>query len=69
MLAKVVVLIVFFGVLASLGSGLVFLIRDKGQSDRVVKALSLRIGVSIALFGLLFLMWAAGFIEPHGVRP
>ncbi len=69
MLAKTIVLIVFFGILASLGSGLVYLIRDKGQSDRVVKALSLRIAVSVALFGLLFLMWAAGIVEPHGVQP
>ncbi len=68
MLPKAIVLLIFLGVLASLGSGLVFLIRDKGQSDRVAKALSLRIGVSIALFGLLFLMWAAGFIEPHGLQ-
>ena len=69
MLAKTIVLIVFFGILASLGSGLVFLLRDKGQSDRVVKALTLRIAVSVALFGLLFVMWAAGIIEPHGLRP
>ena len=69
MLAKTLVLLIFLGILASLGSGLFFLVRDKGRSDRVVKALSLRIGVSVALFALLFLLWGAGIIEPHGVRP
>jgi hypothetical protein len=69
MFTKFLVVLIFLGVLASLGSGLFYLVRDKGQSDRVVKALSLRIGVSVALFALLFLLWATGFISPHGVRP
>ena len=69
MLPKLIVVAIFLGVLASLGSGLVFLIRDKGQSDRTVKALTLRIGISIALFALLFILWSAGIIQPHGVRP
>ena len=67
MFAKVLVLIIFFGILASLGSALVFLIKDKGASDRMAKALSLRIGVSVGLFVLLFVLYAAGLIQPHGV--
>ena len=69
MLPKLIVVVIFLGVLASLGSGLVYLIRDKGQTDRTAKALTLRIGISIALFALLFIMWGAGLIQPHGVRP
>ena len=69
MLAKLIVILVFLGILVSLGSALVFVIRDKGQGDRTVKALSVRIGVSIALFVLLFVLWGLGLIQPHGVRP
>ena len=69
MLAKVLVIAIFLGILFSLGSGMVYLIKDRGQSDRIVKALSFRIGISVALFALLFLLWWAGLITPHGVRP
>ncbi len=69
MLAKLLVIIIFLGILVSLGSGMLFLVKDKGNSDRTVKALSVRIGISVALFGLLFILWWAGVIEPHGIRP
>jgi hypothetical protein len=40
-------------ILGSLGSALFYLVRDKGGTDRTVKALTLRIGLSLALFLLL----------------
>lgn len=69
MLAKALIVAIFLGILFTLGSGMIYLIKDRGQSDRTVKALTFRIGISIALFGLLFLLWWAGLIAPHGVRP
>ena len=69
MLAKLLVVIIFLGIVASLGSGMLFLVKDKGNSQRAVKALSVRIGISVALFGLLFVVGWAGVIEPHGVKP
>ncbi|MBI1731732.1 MAG: twin transmembrane helix small protein [Gammaproteobacteria bacterium] len=66
---KIAVVILLLAVLVSLASGLVFLIRDKGQSDRTVKSLTLRIVLSIALFVLLFIGFAAGLIRPHGITP
>ena len=55
----------------SLGSGLLFLVRDGGQADsrRVVRALTVRISLSVALFLLLFVAWYAGLIRPHGITP
>ena len=69
MLAKTIVILIFFAILGSLGSGLLFLVKDKGQSDRTVRALTVRIGLSIGLFILLFILFASGVITPHGVRP
>ena len=69
MLAKVVVVAIFIGVLASLASGLLFLARDKGRTDRTVRALTIRVGLSIGLLCLLVLLWALGWIQPHGLRP
>ena len=69
MLAKLVVVAIFIGVLASLASALLYLVKDRGQSDRAVKALTMRVGISIALLCLLVLLWALGLIQPHGIRP
>ncbi|MFI4917954.1 MAG: twin transmembrane helix small protein [Legionellales bacterium] len=51
----------------SLASGLVFLIRDTGDSNRTVKALTLRIGISLTLFIFLLLAFKFGLIKPHGI--
>jgi len=69
MLSKILIVVIFLGIIASMGSALFFLIKDKGQSDRTLKALTIRIGVSVALFALLFVLWGLGLISPHGVRP
>jgi ABC-type proline/glycine betaine transport system permease subunit len=66
---KLVVLALLVAIIVSLGSGLVYLYKDQGQSRGLVKALTLRIGFSLALFLLLFLAWAMGWIQPHGVLP
>ena len=50
---RILVIIMLVLIVGSLGSALWFLIRDKGKSDRTVKALTVRISLSIALFLLL----------------
>jgi len=67
MIAKTFIILTLFTILLSLGSAMVFLVKDKGQSNRTVKALSVRIGLSMALFILVMLGIAAGLITPHGV--
>jgi FtsH-binding integral membrane protein len=54
-------------ILASLFSGLFFLIRDQGRSKRTVKALTWRVGLSLGLFLLLLAGYYFGLIKPHGV--
>jgi hypothetical protein len=70
MFAKIVIIAVLLGILASLGAALVFMVKDRGQpTGRTARALTLRIGISVALFLLLFVLWWAGIIAPHGVTP
>ncbi|NIM29154.1 MAG: twin transmembrane helix small protein [Gammaproteobacteria bacterium] len=69
MLSKILVIAIFLGIVASMGSALIFLIKDKGQSNRTLNALTVRIIVSVALFVLLFVLWGLGLINPHGIRP
>jgi hypothetical protein len=66
---KLVILLAFAGILLSLGSALVFLVRDKGDSNRTLRALTFRIGLSIGLFVFIMVLVATGVIQPHGVVP
>lgn len=65
---KIVVAIAFILILFSLGSALVFLMKDRGKSNRTVKALAFRVGFSIALFALILIAYSLGWIEPTGIR-
>lgn len=58
----------FILIIGSLASALVFLMKDKGKSDRTVTALALRVGFSITLFLLILLAHKLGWIEPTGIR-
>jgi formate/nitrite transporter FocA (FNT family) len=49
-------------ILLSLGSALFYLVKDRGQSMRTVKALAVRVGLSIALFLILMASYYFGFI-------
>jgi hypothetical protein len=65
---RIVVGLAFIIILGSLASALFYLMRDKGTTNKTVNALSLRIGLSVALFlFLLFAHWM-GWIEATGVR-
>ena len=66
---KIAVFLILFLILVSLGSGLFFLARDKGRSTRVVTSLSVRVGLSVALFLLLMIGYLTGLINPHGLAP
>ncbi|MGH8495067.1 MAG: twin transmembrane helix small protein [Gammaproteobacteria bacterium] len=68
-MAELLVIAILIGILISLGSGLFYLVKGEGDSQRMVKALTWRIGLSVALFLLLMLMWATGVIQPHAVMP
>ncbi|MDA0247770.1 MAG: twin transmembrane helix small protein [Proteobacteria bacterium] len=65
---NIFVAIAFLLIIASLGSALFFLMRDKGQSNNTVKALALRVGLSIALFISLLIAHWLGWIETSGLR-
>ncbi len=64
---RVVVLIVFLGIIVSLGSALVYLMRDRGNSSRMAYALTWRVGLSVALFLFVLLAHYLGWIESTGV--
>ena len=66
-LYKILVIAVFIGILAALGSALYQLSRKGGDSKKMIRALAIRVGLSIALFLLLMILWYFGIITPHGL--
>jgi hypothetical protein len=68
-LVWLLVLACLLGILVSLGLGLYHLSRGTPQdSARLVRALTVRIGVSVLLFALLMLAWHFGLISPHPLQ-
>ncbi|MER1939138.1 MULTISPECIES: twin transmembrane helix small protein [unclassified Castellaniella] len=64
---KVLIVILFLAIVASLGSALIFLMQDRGGSNRMAWALTWRVGLSIVLFLFLLLAHALGWIDATGV--
>ena len=59
---KIVALVFIVLIIASLGSALFYLVTDRSRSNRMVKALAIRVGLSITLFLLLMAGHYFGFI-------
>ena len=59
---KIVVILFLVFIVGSLGSALYFMVKDRGQGERTVKALTVRIALSIVLFALLMLGFYFGLI-------
>ncbi len=68
-ITKLPVFLVLGFIIFSLGRGMYFLTKDDGEADktRVVRALTVRITLSLILFALLILGYLFGLIQPHGL--
>ncbi len=65
---KLLLVVVLFVILYMLGSALFHMAKGKGDPERVVKALTWRIGLSVALFALIVVAYFMGWIEPQQVE-
>jgi len=68
-LIRLLILGLLAAILISLGTALYHLGSGKGDSEKLLRALTWRIALSLVLFALLMLAWRAGLIEPRGFRP
>lgn len=58
---KILIVVLMLAVLVSLFSGLYFLIRDGGKTNRVLNSLALRVALSVALLAVILLsLWQGG---------
>ena len=65
MAIKILIIVFLIIILYSLGSALVFLVKDHGEGDRTVNRLTWRIGLSLVLFLFLWGAYQLGWIEPN----
>ncbi len=59
---RIIVILFIIVILASLGSALYYMVKDRGTTERTAKALTIRIALSITLFLLLMLGFHFGLI-------
>lgn len=49
----ILIVLVMLGIVVSLGSGLYYLVKDRGETERTVKSLTVRVGLAIVLLVIL----------------
>jgi heme/copper-type cytochrome/quinol oxidase subunit 4 len=59
---KIVVILLLLAVIASLFSGLFFVYKDKGESNRVVVSLTIRVVLSLLVFAILIGSYFFGLV-------
>lgn len=62
---RIVIVLALLAIVASLGSALFFMMRDGGRGQRTVRALTLRVGLSVVLFLFMLLAVWMGWINPR----
>ncbi len=65
---KIIITFVLIVIIGSLASALFFLIKDTSQKKRTLKALAVRIGISVMLFIFILFSYYMGWIEASGIR-
>jgi succinate dehydrogenase/fumarate reductase cytochrome b subunit len=66
---KILIIVFLVAIVASLGNALFHLSSGKGDSKKMARALTIRVGLSVVLFILIMIAWYVGLITPHGVPP
>jgi hypothetical protein len=64
---RIIILLALAGILLALGSALVYLVRDRGATNRTVNALTVRVGISVALFLFILFSYWMGWIQPRSL--
>jgi Protein of unknown function (DUF2909) len=68
---KILIAFAFVGILGALGMAGLFMLRDgrngKPKSANMMRALAVRVGLSVLLFACILLSYWAGWIHPTGL--
>jgi len=68
---KILIGLAFVAILGALALAGLFMLRDgadgKPRSGKMMRALALRVGLSVLLFAAILLSYAMGWIQPTGI--
>lgn len=68
---KILIALAFVGILGALATAGVFMMRDgrdgKPKTGNMMRALAVRVALSVLLFACILLAYWAGWIQPTGV--
>jgi apolipoprotein N-acyltransferase len=65
---RIIVVGLLVAIVLSLASALYYLSTGKGDSGKMLRALTVRVALSLALFALLMIAWRLGLITPRGLQ-
>lgn len=63
-MVKLIIFLLVILIIVSLGVSLFFMIKDRGNSTRNVKSLSIRIGIWVVLLLFMFVAYQMGYLKP-----
>lgn len=66
---KVTIVVLLGLIVLSLGASMFSLVKERGESSRTAKFLTIRIALSIFTFVFIAISFFMGWIQPHGVLP
>ena len=64
---RILIVVLLFAVVASLFSGLYFVYKDKGSTNRAVISLTIRIALSVLVFVILIASYLFGWVPERGL--
>ena len=62
---KALIILTLVGIVISLAHAMFTMTSGPTDSKAMVRALSIRVGLSVALFAFLMIGWYLGLVEPH----
>lgn len=68
MFSKAIIILFLLSIVYSLGSAIYFIMKDPATGTRSVKALTWRVGLSLALLAYLVFAYYQGWIKPHPIN-
>jgi hypothetical protein len=69
LIVKIIIAVLLGLIVLSLAASMFSMIKDHENSNRTVKMLTIRIGLSIVTFIFIFISFYMGWIQPHGILP
>ena len=68
---NLLIAVAFLGILAALSTAFFFMMRGEEEgtpkTKRMMRALALRVGISVLLFICILLSWKMGWLQPTGI--